>query len=120
MAIINNGLLLSLILLSLFTTIQLGPVGLIMSGIPIIGLLLIAPLFNVFLFLAIFIYNIKSSAAKQVNCRTNLLLGFGVALTYIILFQIILSTFGSQEISLVKAFTQTKDGFFFIQNQTIN
>lgn len=110
-ALFNNGLLVTLIVLSALSTFQLGPVGFLMSFIPIVGLLLIAPLFNVLLFTSVFIYHIKNSAAKQINTETNLVIAIGIALAYIILFQLSLSFCGFDKLGLLKAFIENPKGF---------
>jgi hypothetical protein len=110
-ALFNNGLLVTLIALSIISTFQLGPVGFLMGFIPIVGLLFIAPLFNVLLFTSVFIYHIKNSAAKQINTETNLVIAIGIALAYIILFQLSLSFCGFDKLGLIKAFTENPKGF---------
>lgn len=110
-SVFTNGLLITLILLSIISSIQLGLIGFLLSGIPIIGLILISPLINFFLFSALFIYHIKTSVLKNENVVNNLLLGFGIASFYITIFQLILSVFGFDDLGLIKAFTESRDGF---------
>ncbi|MFZ4796525.1 MAG: hypothetical protein ACOYMA_03470 [Bacteroidia bacterium] len=110
-SVFTNGLLIALVFLSFITSIQLGQIGFLLSGIPVIGLILISPVINVFLFSALFIYHIKTSVLKNESVANNLLLGFGIALFYITIFQLILSVFGFDDLGLIKAFTESRDGF---------
>lgn len=110
-SIFTSGLLITLILLSLISSIQLGPIGFLLSGIPVIGLILISPVINVFLFSALYIYHIKTSVLKNESIINNLLLGFGIAFFYITIFQLLLAAFGFDNLGLIKAFTTSRDGF---------
>lgn len=109
--LVRNGLLISLIFLSIISSIQLGPIGLLLTAIPFIGFLLIAPIINIFLFLAILMYYLKNTPNKYLNINTTLLLSVFIALVYIIVFQLALSFFEHENYSLIKAFTQSRNGF---------
>lgn len=109
--LVRNGLLISLIILSIISSIQLGPIGLLLSAIPFIGFLLIAPIINVFLFTAILMYYLKNTPNKFLSVKSTLLLSIFIALVYIILFQFALSFFKAENDSLIKAFTKSQDGF---------
>lgn len=110
-SVFTNGLMIALIFISFITSIQLGQIGLLLSGIPIIGLILISPVINIFLFSALFIYHIKTSVLKNESVINNLLLGFGIAFFYITIFQLLLAAFGFDTLGLIKAFTESRDGF---------
>lgn len=107
----RNGLVISLIILSIISSIQLGPIGLILTAIPFIGFLLISPIINIFLFTAILMYYLKNTTDKYLNVKTTLLLSVFIALVYIIIFQLALSFFENENYSLIKAFTESHNGF---------
>jgi hypothetical protein len=109
--LVRNGLLISLIILSIISSIQLGPNGLLLTAIPFIGFLLIAPIINVLLFTAILMYYLKNTPNKYLNIKTTLLLSVFIALVYIIIFQLALSFFEHENYSLIKAFTESQNGF---------
>lgn len=109
--LLRNGLVISLIILSIISSIQLGPIGLLLTAIPFMGFLLIAPIINIFLFTAILMYYLKNTPNKYLNINTTLLLSVFIALVYIIIFQLALSFFEHENYSLIKAFTQSRNGF---------
>jgi hypothetical protein len=109
--LLRNGLVISLIILSIISSIQLGPIGLLLSAIPFIGFLLISPIINIFLFTAILMFYLKNTPNKFISIKSTLLLGTFIALVYIILFQFALSFFKAENYSLIKAFTESHNGF---------
>ncbi|MFA9213620.1 MAG: hypothetical protein ACEQSR_07210 [Candidatus Methylacidiphilales bacterium] len=109
--LVRNGLLISLIILSIISSIQLGPNGLLLTAIPFIGFLLIAPIINILLFTAILMYYLKNTLNKYLSINTTLLLSVFIALVYIIIFQLVLSFFEHENYSLIKAFTESQNGF---------
>jgi len=110
-SLIRNGLILTLIILSIISSIQLGLIGFLLTVFPFLGLLLIAPVINIFLFSAFLIYHIKHNTTNQISVPTNLLLSLGFAITYIIIFQLTLALSGFDNWGLLKAFTDSGDGF---------
>ncbi len=104
---ISNGLNVLVITISALATIQLGSLGLLLTATPILGFLLFVPFLNIILLIRMFLIKQKGNE----NLSQNTLIAFGIAIVYAALFQFILHQFGFNEFGLIKAFTESKDGF---------
>lgn len=108
---ITNGLIISLILLSVLSSIQLGPLGCLLISTPILGLLLATPIINIFLFYALLICNIKNNTYDEVPFFKSISIAIGITLLYCILFQFGLEHLSTRENGLINVFLHSKDGF---------
>lgn len=103
----SNAMLVLIITISTLATIQLGSMGLLLTATPILGFLLFVPFLNIILLVRMYLIKLKGIE----SLAQNTLIAFGIAIVYAALFQFILHQLGFKEFGLIKAFTQSKDGF---------
>lgn len=103
----SNAMLVLIITISALASIQLGSMGLLLTATSILGFLLFVPFLNIILLIRMYLIKIKGTE----SLAQNTLIAFGIAIVYAALFQFILHQFGFNEFGLIKAFTESKDGF---------